>query len=98
VIVPDDRDWTWVVERACPECGFDASVCAPTDVAELVIGNVVDWERLLADGAIRPGRRSDGASFTIDTISRYMVHDTIHHVWDVTGRISGSDFGRATGR
>lgn len=22
-IVPDDKDWTWVLERACPECGFD---------------------------------------------------------------------------
>jgi len=32
----------------------------------------------------RPGRRSDGASFTVGTISRYMIHDTIHHVWDVT--------------
>lgn len=23
-IVADDKDWTWVIERACPECGFDA--------------------------------------------------------------------------
>jgi hypothetical protein len=22
-IVPDDKNWTWVLERACPECGFD---------------------------------------------------------------------------
>ena len=22
---PDDRDWTWVLERPCPDCGFDAS-------------------------------------------------------------------------
>ena len=36
-----------------------------------------------ADEWRRPGRRSDGASFTIDTISRYMAHDLIHHVWDV---------------
>jgi hypothetical protein len=38
----------------------------------------MDWER--------KGRRSDGASFTIDTLSRYMVHDPIHHLWDVTGQ------------
>lgn len=31
----------------------------------------------------RPGRRSDGASFTIESIARYYVHDPIHHVWDV---------------
>ena len=23
-LVPDDKDWTWVLERPCPECGFDA--------------------------------------------------------------------------
>jgi hypothetical protein len=22
-IVPDDKNWTWVLERACAECGFD---------------------------------------------------------------------------
>ena len=22
-ITPDDKDWTWVLERPCPECGFD---------------------------------------------------------------------------
>lgn len=32
----------------------------------------------------RPGRRSGGASFTINTISRYMVHDPVHHLWDVS--------------
>jgi hypothetical protein len=34
----------------------------------------------------RSGRRSDGASFTIATIARYMIHDAIHHIWDVTGQ------------
>ena len=23
-IVPDTKDWTWVLERPCDECGFDA--------------------------------------------------------------------------
>ena len=22
---PDDKDWTWVLERPCPDCGFDAA-------------------------------------------------------------------------
>ena len=170
MIVPDIKDWTWVVERTCPECSFDGRACAPEGVADLVRHNAREWRRLLADGNVvagrpddatwssleyachvrdvyrryrqrielmrteadplyanwdqdasaiddryetqepttvvdelaaaaaavaaeldevtgdewsRPGRRSDGATFTIDTISRYMVHDTIHHVWDV---------------
>jgi hypothetical protein len=170
VITPDDKDWTWVLERPCPECGFDASACDPTEVADLIRANAGDWQALLADGAIapgrpsaerwstleyaahvrdvyrrfderlvlmltqddplfpnwdqdasaeeehydhqdpaavvddlaanaatiadrfegvadeqwsRPGRRSDGASFTVATLARYLVHDPIHHVWDV---------------
>lgn len=34
----------------------------------------------------RPGRRSDGAGFTVATFARYFVHDPAHHLWDVTGR------------
>ncbi len=170
MITPDDKDWTWVLQRPCAECGFDASTCSPTAVPDLVRMNASPWSDLLANGAVRAGRgdpnrwssleyachvrdvfrryderivlmmttddplfpnwdqdasavderydsqdpsvvvddlvaqaitvadrldglsdlewtrkgrRSDGASFTIDTISRYMVHDPIHHLWDV---------------
>ena len=34
----------------------------------------------------RPGRRSDGASFTVETFGRYFVHDPVHHLYDVTGQ------------
>jgi hypothetical protein len=34
----------------------------------------------------RTGRRSDGATFTIASISRHMIHDPVHHIWDVSGR------------
>jgi Mycothiol maleylpyruvate isomerase N-terminal domain len=42
--------------------------------------NVTDeeWERT--------GRRSDGAQFTIESFGRYLVHDPLHHLYDVTGR------------
>jgi hypothetical protein len=170
MISPDGKNWTWVLDRACPDCGFDASATPAVDVASLVRANSDDWQRLFATGAIRagrpneatwssleyachvrdvyhrfdarvgvmlaeddpvfanwdqdetqvadryedqdpatviaelgaaaetivarldtitgdqwarPGRRSDGSSFTVETISRYMVHDTIHHIWDV---------------
>jgi hypothetical protein len=173
VIVPDAKDWTWVLQRVCPECGFDANGCAPTTVADLVRDNATEWVELLAQGRIKPGRpdaatwssleyachvrdvyrrydgrialmlaeidplfpnwdqdasavedrydeqdptgaveelhaaatmvaatldgvsasawdrtgrRSDGASFTIATIARYMIHDPIHHLWDITKR------------
>ncbi len=168
-IVPDGKDWTWVLERPCPECGFDASLVRCTDVAGLVRANAGVWtvvlnrgdvrerpsddrwspleyachvrdvfrlfdERLrlmletddptypnwdqdatavadrygeqspavvgseLHDAAMRlasrfervaggqwerTGTRSDGARFTVGTFSRYLVHDPIHHLWDV---------------
>jgi hypothetical protein len=168
-IEPDTKDWTWVLERPCPECGFDASATPTTEVAGRIRANAVAWVSLLAgppaprpspdvwspleyachvrdvygrydhrislmmtqssplfpnwdqdataigdryeeqEPAVvvdrlgvaaealairlegvspsdrhRPGRRSDGAQFTVDSIARYMVHDPIHHVWDVT--------------
>ena len=36
-----------------------------------------------ADQWSRTGVRSDGAHFTVDTFARYLVHDPIHHLWDV---------------
>jgi hypothetical protein len=33
----------------------------------------------------RPGRRSDGASFTVASFARYLIHDPVHHLYDVTG-------------
>ena len=40
---------------------------------------------LSGDQWLRPGRRSDGASFTVETFGRYFMHDPIHHLYDVTG-------------
>ncbi len=184
MIVPDTKDWTWVLERPCVECGFDASTLAAAAVPGLIRDNVLAWRRLLDQGAIRagrpddvtwssleyachvrdvyrryearvdlmlteddplfpnwdqdasavtdryeaqdpvqvvdelaaaaldhavqldrlgpsewdrPGRRSDGASFTVSTIARYMIHDPIHHLWDVgrpTTRWAGENEGR----
>lgn len=166
---PDDKDWTWVLERPCPECGFDAGGLARAGIAPLVqrcaeaFGTALaagdaalrpapgvwspleyschvrdvcrrfderlalmltdddpqfaNWdqdETALADrywaqqpalvsaelaeaasvvgGAFaavradswgRPGRRSNGSVFTVDTLGRYFVHDLVHHAHDI---------------
>jgi DinB superfamily len=172
-ITPDTKDWTWVLDARCPECGLDTRELtlagvpvAVRDVASafgqvLAAGemtrrrpNPVVWSPLeyachvrdvcrlfdtrlrlmlttddpafenwdqdatavqdrygeqdparvapeLADAAERlattfegvpdgaqgrTGRRSDGAVFTVTTLGRYLVHDLVHHVYDVTGR------------
>jgi hypothetical protein len=168
-IVPDTKNWTWVLERTCPECGFDASKFPCRNVAGELRISAAAWRSLLMrqdastrpapttwstleygchvrdvfrifDGRLtrmldeddplfdnwdqdetasaaryseqapstvadevetsgdvladrfdqvgpdewsRPGRRSDGSSFTVDTLSRYLLHDIVHHLHDV---------------
>jgi hypothetical protein len=174
-IQPDDKDWTWVLDRTCPECGFDATEVDVRAVGVLIRANARSWrveldapadslrhrprpdrwstleyaahvrdvhrlylERLTmmlddddplypnwdqdetASSAVyneqdpatvatelaaaaddlaagfdgvgddqwsRPGRRSDGAAFTIETFARYLIHDPIHHLWDVRSSV-----------
>ena len=38
----------------------------------------------------RTGRRSDGSSFTVTTLLQYVLHDVVHHLWDVTGQQDGA--------
>jgi hypothetical protein len=173
-IVPDDKDWTWVLSRPCSECGFDASRFPSSQVAALLRANAAAWVDILAapgadlhrrpddetwstleyachirdvhllyrlrlglmlseDNPLYPnwdqdataleddysgqdpaavstqlldaaealanafdhvpepawqrrGRRSDGAEFTVDSFSRYLAHDPVHHLYDVTGQ------------
>ena len=171
-IVPDSKDWTWVLSRPCPDCGLtaadldtaeigdrlraaaaamadrlaaqDAAVrpspavwspleyaCHVRDVFRLFLTRLelmlaeddplfANWDQdatavterydaqdpaevaaevraaveplaarfdgLSGDAWDRPGRRSDGAAFTVTTFAQYLVHDPVHHVWDVTPR------------
>jgi hypothetical protein len=166
----EDKDWTWVLERACPECGLDPGSIDGETIPELVRGNAASWLDVLGradvrqrprpdvwspleyachvrdvfrlfdhrlglmlseddplfanwdqdetavaehygaqDPAVvaaelaaaaeiiatsfaavdgeqwnRPGRRSDGAVFTVRSFGRYFVHDPVHHLSDVT--------------
>ena len=169
-IVPDDKDWTWVLDRRCPECRFDARALDVSSVGDLIRATAAGWVAVLGDDEARvrrrpipgrwstleygahvrdvfslylerltmmldtddplypnwdqdeaavasrydlqdpamvadelqaaaemlavafdrvggaqwrrPGRRSDGASFTVESFARYMIHDPVHHLWD----------------
>lgn len=167
-IVPDGKNWTWVLERPCPECGFAGEHFDPRDAPSAIQHNARRWAELLAHPHVRArpndhtwsaleyachvrdvyrlylyrldlmrgedgpqfpnwdqdqtaiddrydlqdpvevagelavaadllarafadvrddewgrtGFRSDGAAFTIDSFTRYMVHDPVHHVHD----------------
>ena len=168
-IEPDTKDWTWVLTRPCPECGFDAAAVTATDLPELIHDNTRGWYAAL-DGAQatvrpaanvwspleyachvrdvhrifgervrlmleqddpqfanwdqdqtavesrydeqdpatvsvelveaaadvaaiyagvgddqwqRPGRRSNGSVFTVETLGVYHLHDVVHHLHDL---------------
>jgi 3-methyladenine DNA glycosylase AlkD len=42
--------------------------------------------RVASRAVCRLRNRSDGASFAVETIGRYFIHDPVHHLYDVTGR------------
>jgi len=55
-IPPDTKDWTWVLRRPCPECGFEPTAVHHTDVAAHIRADAEDWRRRLAgpEAGIRP--------------------------------------------
>ena len=168
-IEPDNKNWTWVLDKPCPDCGYDAAQ-QDVDMTGIVLRDLVSqWQTLLLrtdvtersvpskwsileyachvrdvfrifdmrlnlmltqddplfenwdqdataveenSGAQNPsevreqltvagrtlaahfddvsgdqwkrtGRRSDGASFTVESFALYLLHDPMHHVWDV---------------
>jgi hypothetical protein len=175
-IEADTKDWTWVLERRCPECGFEASSLPREEIAPRISGTAEAWAAVLAEPADllrrrtsddrwspleygchvrdvfrvyderlqlmltrdnpaypnwdqdrtavddryndqdpvavaiqlrtaaaalaatfeavagttwqRRGSRSDGAEFTVETFGRYMIHDPIHHLHDVSEDIA----------
>jgi hypothetical protein len=49
-ITPDTKDWTWVLEEPCPECGLDTSRLGPRDVPVVVRRAAADVAGALTDG------------------------------------------------
>jgi hypothetical protein len=55
-IEPDTKDWTWVVDRACDDCGYDPAEVVREQLPDLLHENTRGWYELLADAdyAVRP--------------------------------------------
>jgi hypothetical protein len=173
---PDDKDWTWVLDQPCPDCGFDGAALDRSQIPALVrhsadafaarltapdatvrpeprtwspteyachIADVCvvfsqrlelmrstddplfqNWdqdrtaieqryweqqpaqvsarlsavaEQIAAEFATvrpdewsRPGRRSNGSLFTVETLGKYFAHDLAHHVHDVSAGAAGA--------
>ena len=46
-IEPDTKDWTWVLNQSCPECGLAAGDIPPTEVADRVQAELPRWSAVL---------------------------------------------------
>ncbi len=44
---PDTKDWTWVLDRPCPECGLDASTIHHDDIPAMLRANAASWQDVL---------------------------------------------------
>ncbi len=57
-ITPDTKDWTWVLERPCPECGYVAGSFDPLAVGAAVRSSLPRWRSVLdrPDVRVRPRR------------------------------------------
>jgi DinB family protein len=73
-ITPDTKDWTWVLERRCPECGFESAAVTNNGVGQLILENSRRWQEIL-------GRPTDLAARPSD--DRWSALEYACHVRDV---------------
>jgi hypothetical protein len=76
-----DQDETAVTDRYWEQ---DPTVVA-TECVTAGDAIAASFEVVQGEQWQRPGRRSNGSVFTIDTFGRYFVHDLVHHVHDIGG-------------
>jgi hypothetical protein len=61
-ITPDDKNWTWVLERPCPECRFDGSTFDVGSIGAALVATGEALAGLLADDQART--RPDDATWS----------------------------------
>jgi DinB family protein len=74
-----DQDATAIEERYWEQ---DPATVA-TDLHDAAIVNASGWADVRGEEWSRPGTRSNGSKFTLDSLGRYFLHDITHHLHDV---------------
>jgi SAM-dependent methyltransferase len=56
LVEPDTKDWTWVLDEPCPDCGFEAAAVTVDRIPVVIRDNATTWEAVLTleDAATRP--------------------------------------------
>jgi hypothetical protein len=63
-IEPDTKDWTWVLERRCGECGFEASSFDRAETGTLVRAVAAQWVDFLRDPPPSLTERPDDSTWS----------------------------------
>jgi hypothetical protein len=58
-IEPENKNWTWVLERPCEECGFDTRSIASDDLGRLLRQSAEAWPALMSHPSARLRPRQD---------------------------------------
>ena len=74
----DTKDWTWVLDRACGECGFDAGAFDRLAIPRAFRRNAQVWFALLADPDAGERTRSDRWSTLEYACHVHDVHQIYH--------------------
>jgi hypothetical protein len=77
-----DQDATAIEERYWEQ---DPATVA-SDLKDAASVNASGWASVKDEEWARPGTRSNGSKFTLDSLGRYFLHDITHHLHDVGAR------------
>jgi hypothetical protein len=55
----DSKDWTWVLEKACPDCGYDPGAIDVATIPAMVRANAARWAEVLNRPDARQRPRPD---------------------------------------
>lgn len=78
-----DQDATAIADDYASQ---DAQVVA-TQLTEAAGALADRFDAVVADQWGRRGFRSDGSAFTVESLGRYLLHDPVHHLWDVNAEV-----------
>ncbi|WP_072314606.1 DinB family protein [Agrococcus sp. Marseille-P2731] len=97
----DDPEFAnWDQDRAAIDGDYGSEapehVAAALDVAAAGLASAAD--AVPSDAWDRPGRRSNGSVFTVETLLIYALHDLEHHAWDVTDAADAAGTAGTTGK
>ena len=77
------RQWDQDATAADRDYGGDVATDVSAALFERAIALADRFDSVGESDWSRPGSRSDGAHFTVESFGVYLVHDPAHHLWDI---------------